>query len=438
MNTMAERIIPPGPPDKYDPESSLLNWMMRNLLEYGGIYRASLYGAFAYVLSDPRYVDHVLRENWQNYRKGQAIKRVGFLLGNGLMVSEGELWKVQRRMIQPAFHAETVDKLAGMIQKTSDELLSRWVSLAERNCSINITREVSLWVLEVVLRAIFGEYFDAVAPAFSVLSSESARNLQFAQVFRPLREIVHQVIVQRQQKSDVNLDILGMLMTAKDRGTGEGMPVGQLVSEVVTLIVAGHETTASTLNWVWYLLSEHPDAESNLWNELQQCHEVATMCPPARRPYLSAVIDEAMRLYPPGWLMTRRALKDDQFGNYFVPAGTEIYISPYLIHRNPALWDHPDQFDPGRFICSPQTERHPLAHLPFSAGPRKCIGDLLARLEMQTHIATVVPSLRLTWVSGDPNELDTGVNLRCHNDFHFAATIKIPCRPASSAVYHKA
>lgn len=423
---MAEQIIAPGPAEKYDPRDNLLDWLMKNLREYGGIYRACVYGAYVYVVSDPQYADHVLRSNWQNYRKGQAIKRVGFLLGNGLMVSEGEFWKTQRRMIQPAFHGEEVEKLVAMIQETSNQLLSRWTVLAQESTDINITREVSLWVLEVVLRALFGRDFEAVAPAFSILSSESARNLHFAHVFRPLREIVHHVIAERRQKSDVRADILDMLMNARDRATGELMPDGQLVSEVVTLIVAGHETTASTLSWAWYLLSQHPHVESTLSKALATTGEQISGSPAASQQYLGAVIDETMRLYPPGWLMTRRALADDHLGPYFVAAGSEIYISPYLIQRNPALWDNPDQFDPDRFVRHPHAERYPLAHIPFSAGPRKCIGDSLARVEMQIHLATVIPRMALQWTSGNPDELETGVNLRCRNDLHFVGRLKTP------------
>jgi cytochrome P450 len=424
--SLTEQVIPPGPAEKYDPADNILDWLMKNLREHGGVYRAFMYGAYVYVVSDPRHVDHILRENWQNYRKGQAIKRVGMLLGNGLMVSEGEFWKTQRRLMQPAFHGEVIGKLVGLIEKTSRDLLSRWMALAQQDRSINVTREVSLWVLEVVLRGIFGDDFDAVAPAFSVLSSESARDLQFAQAFRPVREVLREVIGRRRQRADSEMDILGMLMAGRDRATGQTMPDGQMVNEIVTLIVAGHETTASTLSWVWFLLSQHPEVETRLSIELLNRGDPVATDPLAGVPYLRQVIDEAMRLYPPGWLMTRRALKDDRIGEYCVPAGTEVYISPYLIHRNPALWKNPELFDPDRFAPGQIPGGHPLAHIPFSAGPRKCIGDVLAWAEMQIHIATVVPHLRLRWTSGNPDELEPGVNLRCRNDLRFTGEMKAP------------
>lgn len=424
--SVTQQLIPPGPTEKYDPSRDVLDWLMENLRAFGDIYRASIYGSTVYVVSKPQYVDHILRENWQNYKKGQAIKRVSMLLGNGLMVSEGDFWKHQRRLIQPAFHAEAISGLMGMITDTSAALLSRWMTLAHDEQLINVTREVSSWVLEVVLRAIFGEDFDTVASSFSILSSEPARNLQFAQIFRPLRELIRNVLIQRRRSGNAPRDILGMLMAARDRVSGETMPDGQLVSEIVTLIVAGHETTASTLSWVWYLLSQNPEVESRLAAELCTGSDTAAADRLAGTPYLRQVIEETMRLYPPGWLLTRCALRDDRLDPYFVPAGTEIYISPYLIQRNPAHWDNPNMFDPDRFAPDQVSRREPLAYIPFSVGPRKCIGDTLARIEMQIHLRTVVPHLRLRWISGNPDELDAGVNLRCRNDLQFTAVLRTP------------
>lgn len=423
-----EEIVPPGPAEKYDPSQEILPWLMRNFKEFGAVYRASIYGSNVYVVSEPRYVDHVMRENWQNYKKGQLIQRVRLLLGNGLMASEGELWKKQRRMIQPAFHPEIAGTMLKMLADSSDRLLASWTARARHGQTIDVTREVSLWVLEVVLRSIFGHDYDRVAPEFNILSSESARNMQFAQTFRPLREVVRNLVNERRQSGTNAGDILAMLMEARDRTTGETMPEGQLLSEIITLVVAGHETTASTLSWFWYLVSQHPEVEARLAREIsaQPPFVPDSLNAFAAFPYTRQVIEETMRLYPPGWLLTRRAIKDDQIGDYFVPAGTEIYISLYLIQRNPALWENPDAFDPDRFAPELIQNRHPLATFPFSAGPRKCIGEYLARVEMQIHIIAIASHLRLRYISGDPRDLETEVNLRCKNDFIFAPELKIP------------
>lgn len=215
-------------------------------------------------------------------------------------------------------------------------------------------------------------------------------------------------------------------MEARDRESGQVMPERQLVSEVMTLIVAGHETTASTLNWVWYLLSQNSVAEDKLSRELDGLpgSEAPELGDLAKCTYTRQAIDEALRLYPPGWLMTRKAIMDDRLGDYFVPAGTEIYISPYLIQRHPALWEAPDCFNPDRFGPDQSRDRHALTMLPFSAGPRKCIGEVFAQVEMQMHLITIARRLRLRCVSGNRLELDAGVNLRSKYDFMMAPEIK--------------
>jgi len=386
---------------------------------FGNTYKASIYGTNVYVVRDPQDAQHVLRDNWQNYAKGQAIKRVALLLGNGLMASEGEFWKTQRRMIQPAFHRRAIGALTTVITTSNVALLRRWEQAAHEKVSVNVTRDVSSMALEVVLISIFGADYEQVAPHFNILSEESVRNLEFAQAFRSLGKIVLQLAAQRRKEKVTSTDILGMLMEARDQKSGQAMPDRQLVNEIKTLIVAGHETTASTLNWTWYLLSQHPEVEKKLSSELNKLlgSEFPDLDDLPKFAYARQVIDEALRLYPAGWLMTRKALKDDQLGDYFVPAGTEIYLSPYFIQRHPDLWEDPDRFNPDRFGPDYSQDRHPLAMLPFSAGPRNCIGELFARVEMQIHLITIARQLRLRFVERKPPELDVGVNLRSKHDF---------------------
>jgi cytochrome P450 len=424
--TTRSRRIPPGPAEKYNTSQDLLNWMGDQFKRFGNIYKASVYGTDVYVVSDPRHADYILRQNWRNYKKGQDIKRVGLLLGNGLMVSEGEFWKSQRRMMQPAFHHKVIGALTNIITTANVRLLKKWKHAAQEKTSVNVTRDISLMVLHTVLISIFGEDYEQVAPHFSVLSDDSARNLQFAQTFRSLGKMVAQVAAQRRKENITSPDILGMLMEARDRESGQVMPDRQLISEIMTLIVAGHETTASTLNWTWYLLSQNSAVEENLSRELGNIleSEFPELGDLPKFTYTGQVIDEVLRLYPPGWLMTRKALNDDQLGGYFVPAGTEIYISPYFIQRNPALWEAPDLFNPDRFDADRSQDRPALAMLPFSAGPRKCIGEFLARIEMQTHLITIARQLRLRYVDGKPPELDAGVNLRSKHDFIMTPEIK--------------
>lgn len=411
------RTTPPGPDKEYPATEDLLVWMGRQFDRFGDTYKASIYGTPVYVTRDPDFTRHVLVDNWQNYVKGQFIKRVAFLLGNGLMVSEGELWKRQRRMIQPAFHPHSIAALTGMMAAVNAALRDKWLRAAQKNESINVTRDVSGMALEVVLRSILGEDYAQVGSRFAILSEEPARDLAFAQAFRALGAVVLQVADERRKNPADRRDILDLLLRAQDPQTGEFMPDRQIINEVLTLIVAGHETTASTLNWTWYLISRHPQVEERLSRELDAMSEFPAYEDLSRFPYSRQILEESMRLYPAGWLMTRKALKDDQLGDYSVAAGTEIYLSPYFIHRHPRLWEEPDRFDPDRFAPDNVKDRHRMAMLPFSTGPRNCIGALLARVEMQIHLLTIARHLRLRYTPSRQIEFDAGVNLRSKYDF---------------------
>lgn len=424
MSTDGGRI-PTGPPEPFTTGENLLTWMGDQFERFGDIFKAVVYGSPVYVVRDPAYAEHVMRRHWQNYVKGQAIKRVAFLLGSGLMASEGALWKKQRRMIQPAFHRDVVERLATIIIHVNDALVAKWARTAELSGSVDVTGDVSRMILEIVLQSIFGPDYDEVAPFFEVISTEPERNIQFAQAFRSLGSIILRVAVRRRAQHEQHGDLLGILIDARDRETGQGMSDGQLANEIKTLIVAGHETTASTLNWVWYLLSQHPEPQRKVAEEIERL--LTGPFPDSRElaqfTYTRQVIDEALRLYPAGWLLTRKAVNDDVLGEYFVPAGTEIYIPIYFIQRHPDLWADPNRFDPDRF--SPGTQlRHPLAMLPFSAGPRNCIGEPLARLEMQIHVMMVAKRLILSYTERAAPELDVGVNLRSRHNFIMNPVLK--------------
>jgi cytochrome P450 len=421
------RRIPPGPTEKYDGNDDLLSWLGRNFREFGDIYAASIYGVNVYVINDPEYVEHVLLRNWQNYPKGLAIKRIALLLGNGLMVSKGDLWKRQRRMIQPAFNRASLGELIGIITAANQSLLDKWVGAAHAREVINATRDISLTILEIVLRSIFGEDYDDVAPHFKLVSEEAARNLEFAHGFTALGSKIVDIVVKRRHQRRIAADFLGMMMEARDRDSGQGMSDAQLTKEIMTLIVAGYETTASTLNWMWYLLAEHPQVQTKLSAELngRPFQKIQSARDLELFPYPKMVIEEALRLYPPGWLMTRRAIKDDRIGEYFVPAGTEIYISPYYIQRHPRLWSTPDVFDPDRFNSTLQADTS-RALLPFSAGPRNCIGEHMARMEMEIHLIMIAGRLKLSRVDEGAPAMAAGVNLLSAQDFMMQVELTDP------------
>jgi cytochrome P450 len=394
--------------------------------EYGDIYKASVYGGNVYVVNAPLYTEHVLLDNWQNYiRKGQAVKRIALSLGNGIISSNGALWVKQRRMIQPAFNRNFICDMAPIFAKPNTALLERWRRAAERGTSVNVTRDVSLAVLEITLTAIFGIDYHEVAPHFAIVAEES-RNLGFAQTINSLGKLVIEIASRRRSAGAAGDDILGALMKSRDRESGQPMPDVQLAREVLTLIVAGHETTASVLNWTWYLLSEHPAVETKLWAELDALSDGSL---PAvedfpKFTFTRQVIEEALRLYPPLWLMTRKAVRDDQIGDFFVPAGTEIYISPYLLQHHPGLWEAAERFEPGRPM--PDTAETRLAMCPFGAGPRNCIGEFMARIEMQTHLMIIARELQLRREERSPAEMVAGTNLLSRHEFMMFPKLKAP------------
>jgi cytochrome P450 len=425
--------IPPGPIEPYVPGEDLLSWMNNNFALYGDIYRASIFGSNVYVVSNPVYVERILRSNWQNYpRKGQVVKRIALLLGNGLIASNGQFWKNQRQMIQPAFSKSSVASFRDIFARTNAELLEKWTLAAKRSERVNVTQDVSAIVLRVTLLAIFGEDYDTVAPHFGILVEESARNLEFAGVFRPLRKVIQNIVSRRQRHRIATPDLLSRLMEARCRQQGEPMPDTQLVREIMTLIVAGHETTASLLNWMWYLLSRHPQVQAKLSDEFRRLpwEDVPSIDELAKYSYTQRVIEEALRLYPPLWLMTRKALNDDQLGDFFTPAETEIYISPYLIQRSPHFWEAPDYFDPDRMSSNRRGDRHELSLCPFGAGPRNCIGEAFARVEIQYHLMMVARELRLA--CQQRGEISAGgMNLLSKNDFIMLP--EISGKPVASA-----
>jgi len=418
---MKQIRVPPGPTGDYSPEEDFFLWINRNFDHYGDIYKASVYGSNVYVVSAPEYCERILRHNWQNYaRKGLVVQRIKLALGHNLITSNGELWARQRRMIQPAFTKNAIGGLIDMIAGVNADVLDKWKEAARNGNTINVTRDLSLMVLKITLTFIFGGDYETVAPQFSFFAEEAARDFKFAQELASLGKLILQIVAQRRRENRTTTDSLGTMMEARDRDRGQPMSDDQLVREVLTLVVAGHETTASLLNWVWYLLATHPEAQARLASELDRLpwEGSPTMDSLPKFTYTRQVIDEALRLYPPLWLMSRKAINDDHLGEFFVPSGTEIFISPYLIQRSPHLWETPDRFEPDRLGPDNGPDRHELAMCPFGAGPRKCIGDLFARIEIQTHLMMFGRELRLRYDETKPPEFAIGLNLLSRQDFH--------------------
>jgi cytochrome P450 len=420
---MLSTDIPPGPATGFDLGASeeTLARMREYFALYGDVYRvfAPARGVYNFVINHPDDVKRVLLSNHRNYTKGEGMDRVKILLGTGIMTSEGDLWRRQRRMMQPAFHRRVLDRFGALIHRVNERYAEKWAAQAARGEAVNVTDDTSELTLEIVLESIFGTDLARLeaqlgANPFEVVAKEQNRDLKFAFRFRSLTRLVAQVIERRRSMPEDHFDFLQMLMEARDRETHAPMSDRELIDEVMTLIVAGHETTASALTWTWYLLSAHPDECGRLEAEA----DAAPSGPGGGLEAAEAlhvthqVLQESLRLYPPGWLFTRRTIEADELGGFPVPPRTDVFISPYLLHRHPAFWDDPERFNPQRFEGLDAEGRHRFAYIPFSVGPRHCIGENVAMFEMLVHLQTMCRRFRLRRVDAAPPDIEAQINLR--------------------------
>jgi enediyne biosynthesis protein E7 len=420
--TNAMPALPPESAESIDISfaSDALTPLVRNFALHGDAFRmySPTLQRHLWVLSHPDHVRQVLVDRQANFSKGIGIDRVAILLGNGLMTSEGEQWRTQRKLVQPSFHRNVIATWMPHLHAANAVLDRKWTAAAATGTPINVTQDMSEVTLDVVLRALFGDDLprltdgDAGNP-FALLTADTERNLAFAYKFRQLSKLIMDEVQRRRRDGVRHNDIVSQLIDARDRQTDAPMADRQLLDEIMTLIVAGHETTASSLNWFWYLLSGARGFAARLHGEL----DAAPNAPPGYddldpRSLARRAIDETLRLYPPGWLLTRRSLAADTIGGYALPTKTDVLISPYLVQRHPAFWPDADRFDPDRFLPERTAGRNRFAYLPFGLGPRACIGEHLALVEMHAHVATLARRFDLELVPGQSIELEPQVNLR--------------------------
>ena len=419
--------LPAGPDTPYDINTTDESFpkVANYIAEYGNfcLIKPVSRSNNTILINDPDAVKAILVKNHENYKKGPGFERVKMLLGNGIIVSDGAFWRRQRRMIQPAFSRQCIDGLATKMQKANQQWLERWKQKAEQNELLDVSSETSELSLEIILRCLFSDDMDKLIEQegqnpFEILTYDLARDIQFVMKFRALKSFVQQFMDDRRESSIRYHDFLEAFMDAKDKETGEGMTDKEIIDEVMTLIIAGHETGATTLNWAWYLLSQNLSEEKKLHNEVDNniVGDIPTFDEVGNLPFSRQVIEEALRLYPPVWLYSRTAIEDDTVCGYNIPAGTNIFFAPYYLHRHPDFWEEPESFKPDRFSAEEVKKRHKFAFIPFSAGPRRCIGDYFSIVEMQIHLGTMAQKFKLEYVADELGvELDPQVNLRSKN-----------------------
>ena len=345
------------------------------------------------------------------------------LLGNGLIVSDGDVWRRSRTMIQPAFSRQNVHRLLTVMVECSDRRAAHWAQLARDGEACNISAETSEFALELILKCTFGDDYERHIVTqgenpFAFLSKDSARDLSVVMKVRQLRELLLTIIAERRASSaNEDFDFLSMYLQAVDK-QGQAFSDTELLDELMTLIVAGFETSANTLSWAWYLLACNPEVEAGVIDEARRyLPNVSSVAVDAltEMQYTQQVLEETLRLYPPVWLFTRRSHADDELDDYDVPPGTDIYLSPFVLHRSKNYWPQPERFDPERFAPGdkPKKDR---PFFPFSLGPRRCLGEYFSFLEMKVHLGLLLPRFRLSLIDDTPPGLELAINLRSAND----------------------
>lgn len=372
-----------------------------------------------FAVAAPAHIRHVLQENHANYRRTPFHDQLKAVLGEGLLTSEASLWQRQRRLLQPAFRAERIRHFVEIMGVAVIELASRWRATAKTSYVLDVSREMSDLTLDIVVRCMFGQErrgggaaisaavheaqawlagrFWSLAPGWTERLPTPA-NRRFQHALATLDAAVGRIVAERLAGGEPGDDLLGMLLAAKEGSAG--VDTRQVRDEVMTMLLAGHETSAAALTWVWHLLSRHPEVADAVRGEVDQVLDGRPL-PSAddlgRLDLTRAVIQEAMRLYPPvGWF-GRLAAEPDQIGGYDVPTGAILALSPWLVQRDPRFWPDPESFDPARF--APGTRVAPYTYFPFGGGPRTCLGNHFAMTEMLVALAVLTRGLRLRHAS---------------------------------------
>ena len=431
MATLTEGIAslatrrPPGPRRPFwgaliSPGRDPLKLFSRFARDYGDITYFRLGGERVFFLNHPQYIRDVLVTHQKNFTKSRGLERAKRLLGEGLLTSEGAAHMRQRRLMQPAFHRERIAAYATVMANTAD----RWRDRCQDGATCDVSKEMMRVTLAIVGKTLFDSDVeskaDEVGGAVSdVLSTFWVSLLPMQGLIErlPLRvlrrgaearvrldALIYTLIAERRASGRDHGDLLSMLLAARDdeSGTG-GLSDVQVRDEALTLILAGHETTANALTWTWYLLSQHPAIEARLHEEIDRLEgRLPGMADIPRLAYVERVVTEAMRLYPPAWIVGRRAIDDYPIGEYVIPRRGMIFMSPYVMHRDGRFFPDPDRFDPDRWTPEARAALPKFAYFPFGGGTRQCIGEQFAMMELVLLVSTIAQRWQLRLVPNHP------------------------------------
>jgi cytochrome P450 len=402
---------PPGPKPRFpignmplasaDPLAVFQKWTR----EYGDIFYYRAAWIHVYFLNHPDHVEAVLVRNYQNFLKDHVVRKSRWFFGDGLLTNEGESWLRQRRLAQPAFHRERVASYAKIMTGYTEEMLAAWRDGETRD----VHQEMMQLTLRIVVRALFNveaQQTETISQVMNVLmrNTTGARMLlppqfrflptpamiEFRRAVRKADETVYGIIARRRENESDSGDLLSMLMQARDEDGGR-MSDKQLRDEVMTFLLAGHETTALALSWTWHLLGQNLEAEAKLHEELDRVLDghAPEFSDLQKLPYTERVIKESMRLYPPAWGVARTVNKEFELGGYRIPRGANVVMSTWVMHRDPRYFTEPDRFDPDRWVPERAQNLPKFAYFPFGGGPRQCIGTAFAMMEATLLLATL-------------------------------------------------
>jgi cytochrome P450 len=438
---MKSAPLPPGPtprellPQITSIQKDALGFLMELSAKYGDVAYFAAGSQPVYIVSHPDGVKHILQDQNRRYSKDTIqYNALATITGRGLLTSDGAFWLRQRRLAQPAFARPRLMSLDQIVVPAAREMLARWKAKAGEGQPVDVDAEMMRLTLEVVGKALFsidlrqdaGKLTQAVLTTLDHIVHRARNvivppawvptphNLRFQNALRLLDQTVYGIIAERRRSGQMGDDLLGILLQARDEETGLLMEDFHVRDEVMTMLIAGHETVASALTWTWYLLARSPLEQERLCREVAETlgdrEPVSADLP--RLAYTAQVFSEALRLYPPAWVISRRALENDELLGYSIPAGALVILSPYVVHRREDFWPRALEFQPQRFEAQHETGRHRYSYLPFGAGPRLCIGSHFAAVEAQLIMAMIVQQCRLELPPGAEVQVDALVTLR--------------------------
>lgn len=455
---MAVQTLPPGPQAARTViqiirlmrqfQRDLLGFTSLNFAQYGGIWKIEAGKEIQYLISDPDLIQEVTVKQADKFHKSTDYvdpnKGLARFLGTGLLTNDGEFWKRQRKLVAPAFHTKRIDAYAQTMVQATQAMLDRWAGSE----MLDIDDEMMRATLQIVVKTLFNvdisaeatRIGDAMTALQHMVGSNSIldtflpawiptpQRIRARQAVRDLDEIVYRLIAEWRQAGQDNGDLLSMLMLARD-DDGNGMSDKQVRDEAVTLFLAGHDTTANTLNWTWYLLAQNPAVEAKLHHEIDTvlAGRTPTLADLRQLPYAEMVIKESMRLFPPAYFFGRVAIDDVQLGEFHVAKGTGIGISSYAVHRDKRWWTNPEQFQPERFAPEKADSIRKYSYIPFGAGPRVCIGNSFAMMEAHLMLVMIAQRYQLRLAPGQVVKPDPLLTMKPKGGLH----MRLEARAAS-------